>query len=74
MISESEDRGMWEVLETPFTIFLENEEYHVLIGKYRLNEKSFENMMEAVKDAQRIDLKRIGQLVNALIKINETNE
>jgi len=56
-----------EVNGTPFTLVKQNENWYVLLGKYRLSE-AYQEKEEALKDANRNDWMRTMQVVGIMIE------
>jgi hypothetical protein len=57
---------------TPFTLYKHEQNWFVLLGKYRLS-KEFETKEEALEDASRNDWERTMQVVGVMIEnYNET--
>lgn len=56
---------------TPFTIVQQEEEFHLLMGKYRLNVNPFKTFEEALADTQNATWNRIVMIMQILIKENQ---
>ena len=54
------------VKETPFTLAKQNEEWYILLGKYRLSE-GYETEKEAEKEAKRVCWNKIMQVISVII-------
>ena len=55
-----------QVKETPFTLAKQNEEWYILLGKYRLSE-GYETEKEAEKEAKRVCWNKIMQVMSVII-------
>ena len=55
-----------QVKETPFTLAKQNEEWYILLGKYRLSE-GYETEKEGEKEAKKICWKKIMQVISVII-------
>ena len=55
-----------QVKETPFTLAKQNEEWYILLGKYRLSE-GYETEKEAEKEAKRVCWNKIMQVNSVII-------
>lgn len=67
-----------EIENTPFTcVELETDhgkEFHVVMGKYRLNENPFYMKKVAIEDAKKMDYWKIMQIINIIIDDRENNK
>lgn len=72
-LNSSEQVGMWELELSPLTIMRQNDEYYVILGKYRLSE-AMQTIEQAYEDAIRTDLNRILQLIEVGYQLQQTLE
>jgi len=52
----------------------EEKEWHVMLGKFRLNEKTHTSKEEAEEDAKKLTLERIMQVIQIMIDENQQNQ
>lgn len=55
-----------EVENTPFTIAEQEEQYHILLGKFRMNKEPFDNFDEALKEAETINWDKIINVIGIM--------
>lgn len=68
----SEESEVIDIDSNPLTLVRQNNEWHVLFGKYRINEEPFLTAEAAKKDADRTDLNRILHLTGLMLEIRLT--
>lgn len=72
LMSDSEQRTAWKLKESQFVIAREEEEYYVIVGKYRINNEPLKTLEEAIKEADKKDWERT--MVLTQLQIESYNE
>lgn len=70
VMHESEETTAWQLIDTPFVIAKEKEDYYVVCGTFRLNDAPFKTLVEALNDADRKDWQRTMVMTQMLIENN----